>query len=170
LPSKIPQQEASVDRHRTGGMTAIAVLNIVFGGLVILNGLFQLLGSLALMSELSRLGVFQIPMARLTFSLLVLATGIVGLIAGIGMFALHPWARALSFVFGGLLLVSAVFSFFIVPIIATIGTYDIGSLGAYDLARLVIFSSLYVVLPVIFSVVLFIVFNNSAWKTTFAKV
>jgi hypothetical protein len=158
-----------MERHRTGGMTAIAVLNIIFGGLEILNGLFQLLGSIVLMLELSRQGVFEVPIAHLTFSLLLLATGIAGIIAGIGMFALRPWARALSLVYGGLLISSAVFSFFIVPIIATIGTYDIGSISAYGLARLIIFSAIYVVLPVLYSLLLCVVFYNTAWKTTFAK-
>ena len=158
-----------MERHRTGGMTAIAVLNVIFGGLGILNGLFQLLGSLVLMYELLRLGVFEIPRARLAFSLLILATGIVGLIAGIGMFALRPWARTLSLVYGGLLIVSSVFSFFTVPIIASIGTYDVRSIGAYDLARLIIFSVIYVVLPVLYSPLLCIVFYRPAWKTTFAK-
>jgi hypothetical protein len=73
----------SVARQRTGGMTAIAVLNLIVGGLETLHGLFQVLGSLVLMSELLRLGIFEIPIARVTFSLLILATGIVGLIAGV---------------------------------------------------------------------------------------
>ena len=158
-----------MDRRRTGGMTAIAVLNIVFGGLEVLNGLFQLLGSLVLMDELSRLGVFQIPIARLTFSLLILATGVVGLIAGVGMFALRPWARALSLVYGGLLISSCVFSYFTVPIITTIGTYDIGSIDADNLARLIIFSAIYVVLPVLYSLLLCAVFYRSTWRTAFAK-
>ena len=51
-----------MERRRTGGMTAIAVLNVIFGGLGILNGLFQVLGALALMYELLRLGVFEIPL------------------------------------------------------------------------------------------------------------
>ena len=158
-----------MERHRTGGMTAIAVLNIIFGGLGILNGLFNVLGALALMRELLRLGVFEIPVARLTFSLLTLATGIVGLIAGIGIFALRPWARALSLVYGGLLILSSVFSFFIVPILASIGTYDIGSIDAYGLARLIIFSVIYVVFPVPYSLLLWVVFCTPAWRTTFAK-
>lgn len=158
-----------MDRRRTGGMTAIAVLNIIVGGLVILSGLFQLLGAIVLMSELSRLGVFEIPMARLTFSLLILATGVVGLIAGVGMLGPRPWARALSLVFAGLLIVSAVFSYFTVPIIATIGAYDIGSIDAYNLARLIIFSVIYVVLPVLYSILLCLVFYRPAWKTAFAK-
>ncbi len=97
-----------MERHRTGGMTAIAVGNIFLGGLGILNGLFLVLGFLAFMYELLRLGVFEFPIARLAFPLLVLATGIVGLIAGIGIFMLRPWARVLSLVYGGLLIVSCV--------------------------------------------------------------
>lgn len=158
-----------MERRRTGGMTAIAVLNVIFGGLGILNGLFQVLGALALMYELLRLGVFEIPLARVTFSLLVLATGVVGLIAGIGMFAMRPWARALSLVFGGLLIFSCAFSFFTVPIIATIGAYDVSSISGYNLARLIIFSVIYVVLPVLYSIILCIVFYKPAWRLTFAK-
>jgi len=158
-----------VERQRTGGMTAIAVLNIAFGSLGILNGLFLVLGSLALMYELLRMGAFGIPIARLTFSLLILATGIVGLIAGIGMLALRPWARPLSLAYGGYLRLSSVFSFFTVPIIASIGTYDVGSISTYDLVRLIIFIVIYVVLPVFYSLLLFVVFSKPAWKTIFAK-
>jgi hypothetical protein len=161
-----------LEKHRTGGMTAIAVLTIIFGGLGILSGLFHVLGSLVLMYELLRLGVFEIPIAStysLPFSLLVLATGIVGLIAGIGMFALRPWARELSLVYGGLLILSSVFSFFTLPIIATIGTYDIGSISASGLARLIIFGVIYLVLPVLYPLLLCVVFFSPAWKITFAK-
>jgi hypothetical protein len=161
-----------LEKHRTGGMTAIAVLTIIFGGLGILSGLFHVLGSLVLMYELLRLGVFEIPIAStysLPFSLLVLATGIVGLIAGIGMFALRPWARELSLVYGGLLILSSVFSCFTLPIIATIGTYDIGSISASGLARLIIFGVIYLVLPVLYPLLLCVVFFSPAWKITFAK-
>ena len=158
-----------MERHRTGGMTAIAVLNIVSGGLVILAGLFQALNAIVLMYELLRLGVFQIPMDRVTFALLVLATGIVGLIAGIGMVSLRSWARSLSLVYAGLLIVSCVLSYFSVPIIATIGTYDVGSLSPYNLARVVIFSVIYVVIPAIYSPILCVVFSKPAWKDAFAK-
>jgi len=165
-------EEASVERRRTGGMTAIAVLNIVFGGLGILNGLHLVLGFLALMYELLRLGVFEIPIARWAFSLLILATGIVGLVAGIGILMLRPWARALSLVYGGLLIFSCVGSFVAVPIIATIGTYDVRSIDAYGLVRLIIYSVIYIVIPVIlvpYSLILFVVFYKPAWKVTFAK-
>jgi hypothetical protein len=160
-----------LERHRTGGMTAIAVLTIIFGGLGILTGLFNVLGFLVLMYELLRVGLFEIPVARLTFSVLSLATGIVGLITGIGMFALRPWARALSLVYGGLLILSSVFSFFTLPIMASIGTYDydIGSIGASGLARLVIFGATYLVLPALYPLLLCVVFFSPAWKITFAK-
>ena len=158
-----------MEKCRTGGMTAIAVLNIILGGIGILNGLFLLLGAFYLMSELSRLGVFHIPVARLAFSLLILATGVVGIIAGIGIFRLRPWARALSLVYGGLLILSSVLSYFAVPIIATIGTYDIGSISADGLARLIIFCAIYVVIPVPYSLLLGVVFYKPAWKAAFAK-
>jgi hypothetical protein len=169
LPSKIPQQETRVERHRTSGMTVVAVLNIVFGGLEILKGLFHAAGAIMLMYELLRMGAFDIPMARVGFSLLLLATGIVGIVAGVGMLALRPWARAASLAFGGLLILSTALSFFAVPIIASIGTYNLGSLSAYDLVRLTIFVALYVVVPVSYAFVLCVVFYRPAWRTTFAK-
>ncbi len=158
-----------MEKRRSGGMTAIAVLNIALGVLEILNGLFQLIGSLVLIRELVRLGVFERPPARLLFSFLLVATGIVGLIAGIAMLALRPSARALSLVFGGLLILSAVCSYFTVPIITTIGTYDIGSLSTESFVRLVLFGVIHVVLPVSYSIFLFVVFSRSDWKATFAK-
>jgi hypothetical protein len=149
---------------------AIAVLNIIFGGVGILNGLYLVLGAFALMLELLRLDVFAIPAARLAFAFLILATGIiVGLIAGIGIFALRPWASALSLVYGSLLIFSSALSFFAVPIIASIGTYDIGSLSADGLTRLIIFGVIYVVFPAPYAFLLYVVFYKPAWKTTFAK-
>src|SRR5262249_38271017 len=127
--------------HRTGGMTAIAVLNIVLGGMQILAGLFHLLGSFVLMFELLRMGAFDIPIARVALSLLLLATGIVGIVAGSGIFRLRSWARTLSLVYAGLLILSCALSYFTLPIVASmasIGTYDVGSLSSYDLARVIV--------------------------------
>ena len=99
-----------MEKQRTSGMTTIAILNIVVGAIVILGGLFQLLYALTLFWNLLRMGVFDVPAIRLLFSFLLLATGIVGLIAGIKMRALRPSARELSFVFAGLLIASAALS------------------------------------------------------------
>jgi hypothetical protein len=158
-----------VEKRRSGGLTAIAVANIALGVLEILNGLFQLVGSLVLIRELLRLGVFEMPAARLMFSFMLIATGIVGLVAGIRMTALRPSARTLTLVFGGLLILSAVCSFFVVPIIASIGSYDIRSISTDGLARLILFGVLYVALPVAYSVLLFVIFSRSDWRAAFAK-
>jgi hypothetical protein len=170
LPPRTAWQEAGVERHPMAGMTAIAVLNIIFGGVGIFAGVFNLLGFLALLSELSRLGVFELPAARLTFSLLMLATGAVGLVAGFAIFARRPWARTLSLAYAGLLILSSVFSYTIVPIISTIGTYDIGSIDSIGLVRLIIFGVIYIIFPVPYSIVLCVVFFVPASKATFAKV
>jgi hypothetical protein len=158
-----------VEKHRTGGMTAIAVLSIIMGILEILNGLFQLAVVLTLIYNQLQLGFFEMPGASLALSLLLLATGTVGLIAGIGMLRLRPWARELSLVFGGLLILSSVAAYFIVPIIASIGTYALGSISAEGLARLIVFGAVDVVLPVPYALILFVVFSKPLWKSTFAK-
>jgi hypothetical protein len=145
-------------------MAAIAVLNIIVGVIVILAGLFQLLYALTLFWELLRMGVFDVPALRLLFSFLLLATGFVGLIAGIKMRALRPSARELSLVFAGLLIVSAVLSYFTIPIIASIGTYNLVSISAEGWVRLAIFCMVYVGAPVSYAVILFVVFSRPAWK------
>ena len=156
-------------RQRTTGMTAIAVVNILFGGLGIVDGLYLGLGFLAHMYELLRLGIFEIPIGRLAFSLLILATGIIGLVAGIGLLLLRRWARVLSLVYGGLLTSSAIASFIALPIIGTLGTHGLGEIDAYGLLRLIIFSAIYVVVPVPYSLILWIMFCKPARKTAFAK-
>lgn len=161
-------REASVEGQRTGGMSVIATLNIIVGGLEILAGLFQLLGTVILMYELLQVGAFDIPVGRLAFSLLVLATGIVGMIAGIGLFLMRPWARNLSFAFAGLLIVSALFSFIRIPLIRLVGTYDFASIGAFDMVRLIIFSAAYVVVPVLYAPILFAALCSPAWRRAFA--
>jgi len=162
-------QEASVDRHRTAGMTAIAVLNMISGVVVILAGLLNVLGVLYLLHQQLRLGVFESPTVRGTFALLLLATGIVGLIAGFAMRAPRPWARTVSLVYAGLLIASSVLACFIVPILATIGTYDITSVPAEGLARLIVFGVIYVLFPVPYAIVLCVVFCTTSWKAVFAK-
>jgi hypothetical protein len=157
-----------LETHRTGGMTVIAVLNIVVGGIEILAGLFPLRGAYEWGVDL-----FIIPAALVAFALLTLAAGAVGIIAGIGMLRLRSWARRLSLVFGGLLILASggllmlisVFTPFIIPIIASIGTYDPSS----DLAAMILFTVIYVVLPVSYAFVLCIVFRMPAWRATFAQ-
>jgi hypothetical protein len=161
-------QEASVERRRTGGMTAIAILNIILGGFVILNGLNHFIVSYILMYELWRLGVFSIPVARLAVSLLILVTGIVGLVAGIGITRLRPWARALSLVFGGLFIFSSVVPF-AAAIVASYGASDAANFTASDVIRVIITSTIYVAIPVLYSLILFTVFYKPAWQATFAK-
>ncbi len=157
-----------MEPQRSGGMTAIAALTVIVGGLQILAGLFQLLVVIVLMLELNRQGVFQVPVARLTFALGVLVTGVVGLIAGVGLWRLRPPARTLSLVFAGLLIVSAVSSCFSIPIIASLGSYDIRAVNADGLTRLVIFCGIYVVVPVFYSAVVCTALG-AAWKNSFAK-
>jgi hypothetical protein len=153
-------------------MIAVAVLNICFGLLVILMGLFLALGVMALLYEQSRLGVFELPVARSAFAILVLVTGVIGLVAGIGMFGLRPWARDLSLAFAVLLIVCCVLSFFLVPIIGsigTIGTSDLRAIDAFGLVRLAVFSAIFIAIPAIYAPILCIAFSRPAWKAAFAK-
>jgi hypothetical protein len=150
-------------------MTATAVLSIFFGSVGILNGVYLLLGAVVMLYELLRFGIFMIPMARFAFAFLILGTGIVGLIAGVGVLRLRSWARPLSLVYAGLLIFSCVCSFFSLSIISTIGTYDIRTVNGYDLARLIVFSVVHILIPLSYSLLLTIVFYRPGWKAAFAK-
>lgn len=152
-----------MERHRTGGMTAIAVLDIILGSLESLKGVFHTSVAIRLMSELSRLGAFYIPWVKVVaLPLLLFATGIVGLIAGIGLLALRSWARALNLVFGGLLILSSALAYLTIPILASIGTYDVGSLSSDNLARLIVFVVLYVLFPVPYALLICAIFKKPA--------
>jgi hypothetical protein len=161
LPPLRPKspQEMNLETHRTGGMIVIAVLNIVVGGIEILAGLFPLRGALEWGVDM-----LIVPAALVAFALLIFAAGVVGIIAGIGMLRLRSWARRLSLVFGGLLilvsggllLLIAAFTPFIMPIIASIGTYD----PTVDQAAMILFTVTYVVLPVFYACVLSVVFRS----------
>jgi len=118
--------------------------------------------------ELLRLGVFEFPVFRLAVALLILGTGIVGLIAGIGVFRLRPWARALSLVYGGLFLVSSVVPF-VAGVVASYGAADFAKFTTYDVVRTIITSVIYVAIPVPYSLILFVVFRKSAWNAAFSK-
>jgi hypothetical protein len=150
-------------------MTVISVLNIVVGGIEILAGLVQL----ADVYDLLRLGDIIILVARVAFGLPILAAGVVGIIAGIAMLALRSWARALSLAFAGLLILTsvvlliltAVFTPLVIPVLASIGPYDLSA----DNLGLILFTVIYVALPVTYALVLCVAFRKPAWRATFAK-
>jgi hypothetical protein len=162
-------QDTSVEPRRTGGMIVVAVFNMIFGCIGILNGLLLVAVMVTLMRELSRLGVPGIQIVRSAFAIVALATGILGLIAGIGVTLLRPWGRTLSLTYGGLLIVIGVLSFFLVPLIASIGTNGLHTVDTTGLVRLIVFGAIYIGLPVIYAPLLLIAFNRPAWKAAFAK-
>ena len=158
-----------MEQHRTGGMTVIAVLTIVVGGIETLAGLCQLVD----VPDLLRVGDIFILVARVAFGLPILAAGVVGIIAGIAILALRSWARAVSLVFGGLLFLTpvlllilmSVFTPLIIPVFASIGSYDLSAANP----GLILFAGIYVALPVSYAVVLCVVFRKPAWRATSAE-
>jgi len=158
-----------VERRRTAAMTAVAVLNIVFGTLGILNGLLLVLVAATVTREMIRLGIFEMPVARTGFAFLTLATSILGVTAAFGILALRPWARALNLAYAVLLLMCCVLAFFLVPIITSLVTDDLSKIDTFNQVRLAIFTTIDVGIPVIYAPILFIAFSRPAWKTTFAE-
>jgi hypothetical protein len=159
----------NLERDRTGGMTVIAVLNIVVGSIESFAGSVQLLD----VHELWRLGDTIIVVARVGLGIPALAAGVVGIIAGIAMLTLRPWARVLSLAFSGcltlmsvlLLILTSAFTPLIIPVLASIGSYDLSATNA----GLTLFAVSYLALPLSYALVLSVVFRKSAWRAMFAQ-
>ncbi len=158
-----------METHRTGGMTVIAVLDIVVGGTEILAGLFQLVGTVDMMPPSGSFGILET--VRTAFALPILAAGVVGIIAGIGMLALRSWARTVSLAFSGLLILTSVFLLFLTSALTLLLLPVLASIDGSDptTAGLILFAVVYVALPVSYAFVLWIAFSRPAWRATFAK-
>jgi hypothetical protein len=162
-----------LEARRTGGMTVIAILSILVGGIEILAGVFPLWSALDMIYYEGWTVIVAIPAGLIAFALLLFAAGTVGGIAGLGTFRLRSSARRLSLMFGGLLLLVPIgclmlisaFTPFIMPIIASIGSYD----PSVDRVAMIAFAVVYLGLPAFYAVVLFIAFNRPAWQATFAR-
>src|SRR5215471_14105664 len=87
-------------------MTVIAVLNIVVSVIEILAGLSPLWSAFDMAYYEGWSVIIAIPAGLAAFALLLVTTGIVGIMAGIGTLRLRPWARRRSLMFGGLLLLT----------------------------------------------------------------
>jgi hypothetical protein len=161
--------DTNVERRRTGGMTAVAIVNMIFGGIGILNGLLLVAVMVTLLREEARLGVLEIQVARSAFAITALATGFIGLISGIGIFILRPWGRMLGLAYGVLLLVICVLSFFLVPLIASIRTNGFHASDTTNFVRLIVFGTIYAGVPVIYAPLMLFAFSRPTWKAAFSK-
>jgi len=103
-----------MSNQRTGGMTAIGILNIVFGsvrGLLALftilgGGLVAALGSAA--GEEAGTSVAAQGGAIAVIGLVALVCSIMLLIAGIGVLKMKPWGRSLSLAAAALWLITSI--------------------------------------------------------------
>ncbi len=146
--------------QRTGGMTAIGILNFVFGGLgcvfsllmVLGGGAFAFLGSAmeeaAAAEGMSTEGFGE---AAATGGAMFMLLGLVGLvlsvlliIAGVGVMKVRPWGRTCSLAYAGS------------KIILGIGAAIIGGFGFVT------------IMGFVYPVVLGVLFTRPAWKAAFS--
>ena len=103
-PSAMSHARNEMKARRTGGMTAVAVVNIVLGSFVLLTGLFAII--------LGQSGIISAPQADtavlIGIGLLSAAGGVIGVIAGIGVLKLRPWGKAMTILFVVLWIVDSV--------------------------------------------------------------
>src|SRR5437773_2782352 len=100
-------------KQRTGGMTVIAVLDVVFGVCGAILALGGILGALARERQAivveGSMGIAGITASQqalmlnlLGMSLLGLLTGLAAVIAGIALFQMWSWARAINLTYAAL--------------------------------------------------------------------
>ena len=100
-------------KTRTGGMTTVAVLNFIFGGWGVLGGLWAVLTGHAWMSRSLVLGAeSQMAMVLIGRGLLGFATGVVGVVAGVGVLMLVSWGRTMNLVYAAVSIFAAVVMLF----------------------------------------------------------
>jgi hypothetical protein len=158
-------------KKRTGGMTVIGVLNLVFGGLGIISALFEVLAALAgIRRAIVIEGFMGIPgisadqraimLKMLEFALFALAVSTVGVIAGIGIFRMRAWTRAASLIYAGLWALNAGILLFF-PVQAT--TPD-ANVSATIIGRVV-----GICFSLSYPIILFTLFQKPNWKAAFAR-
>lgn len=157
-------------RERTSGMTAIGVLNLVFGGLGIISALFEVLAALAGIRRAILIeGFMGIPgistdqraimLKMLEFALFALAASSVGAVAGIGILRMAAWARVVSLVYAGLWALNAGI-LLVFPVQAA--TPEADASGA------VIGLVVGICFGLSYPIILFILFQKPNWKAAFA--
>ena len=152
-------------------MTAIGILNLVFGGLGIISALFEVLAALAgIRRGILIEGFMGIPgisddqraimLRMLEFGIFALAVSTVGVVAGIGIFRMAAWARAVSLVYAGLWALNAgiLFLFPVQP-----ATPDANGSGTI-IGRVV-----GICFGLSYPIILFILFQKPNWKAAFAR-
>src|SRR5208337_2696130 len=99
-----------MNKTRTGGMTAVGVINIVFGTVGILLSLLTVITSHALLSR-SFFGGHegQEVLVLLGMALYGVLCAGVGIAAGVAVLKVSSWGRFLSLTYAGLFVLSAVF-------------------------------------------------------------
>lgn len=137
-------------------MTAVGVLNIVFGGIFIITSLIAIMMVNARLSQgLSDWNAIKL----LGQGLLSLAVGIVGLIAGIVVLRLIFWGRIMSLIFAGMWVLYALLATFF-----PVSTGASETSGAtFDIIGRVIGLLISLVYPVI----LYRLFQRPQWKAAF---
>jgi hypothetical protein len=110
--------------QRTGGMTAIGILNIIFGSLgsimsllvIVGGGIFAALGGAGMAADNQGGGdsgagaVAAVGAIVLVIGVLMLLCNVLLMVAGIGVLKLAPWGRILSMVGGGAMALLGVLS------------------------------------------------------------
>ena len=144
-------------KARTGGMTAVAVLNFVFGGWAVLQGLSTTLVTHALISRSGEADPRSLLLILL--ALLRIGCGIVGIIAGIGILRILPWGRTMSLFY-------AWFYIAIGLIVSLMVLLQAGSNAAGT--GPVMWSVLVALLDLIYPVTLIFLFRKPSWKQTFS--
>ena len=149
-----------MNKKRTAGMTTIAILNFIFGGVGLLACLFGLVAANSFMpSPTLTLGTkgTQAGMLLLAISLLSLPSVGAAIVSGIGILKLAPWARTWTFVYAILGILGT--------FIGLVLTAEIQKLSPNPQASNPLLT---IIFGCIYPAILLYLINTRRWKETFS--
>lgn len=150
-----------MNRQRSGGMTAIAVLNFIFGGGGILVALFGLIFANSMMSNPAMtLGAkgSQIGMLMLAAALLSLPSAGAAIVSGIGILKLATWGRTWTLVYAILGIVAT-----FLGLLLTTAINDLNPQAKQD-----VHPAISIVIGCIYPTILLYLINTRKWKAAFS--
>jgi len=159
-----------MSKQRTGGMTIIGGLDVLFGSCGIILALGGILGALAgerqaIVVEGSMgiagatAGQQALMLNLLGMSLLGLLLGLVALVAGIALFRMWRWARAINLTYAALAAARSAMLFLFPALTAARGATAAATLSERMVG---------LCLALLYPIILLALFRKPAWKAAFA--
>lgn len=150
---------------RTGGLTAIAIMNLSFGALGVIVALTAIVAASA---QMSRTFVSDSETGLLFLGLFInicnLANSGLGIASGFGLLRVKPWGRLAALAYATVWILSTIVGHFLSIIVA-----KFKSLPPDQMQMEIVMLAASVALTLIYPIILITLLNRQTWKRQFAN-